>query len=71
MTQLTEMGYTLVPNEFAELCARYGKTDAVIGAKLGISKLSVRNFRKGGKYVAPPKILDDLYDLVLQHENNC
>jgi transcriptional regulator with XRE-family HTH domain len=70
MTQLQEMGYTLVPNEFAELCYRYGKTDSVIGAKLGVSKLSVRNWRKGTHDLPSVEILNDLQAIVERHENN-
>ena len=70
MNQLEEMGYTLVTNEFAELCARYGKTDAVIGAKLGVSKLSVRNWRKGTHELPSVEILNDLEALVEQYEKS-
>jgi DNA-binding transcriptional regulator YiaG len=66
MTQLTEMGYTLVPNEFAEMVWQSGLEHCVIGVVLGVKTDTIKSWDKGRR-VAPPfalKKMQKLLDIV-------
>ena len=62
MTQLTEMGYTLVPNEFAELFNELGLQYATLADLFGYNKNTVKSW-VSGRRVAPPFAIEEMQKL--------
>jgi DNA-binding transcriptional regulator YiaG len=63
MTQLTEMGYTLVPNEFAELFGELGLQYATLADLLGYNKNTVKGWVTGRR-IAPPFAIKEMQKLI-------
>jgi len=63
MNQLKEMGYTLVPNEFAELFDQLGLQYATIADLFGYNKNTVKSWVTGRR-VAPPFAIEEMKKLL-------
>jgi len=62
MNQLTEMGYTLVPNEFAELFDELGLQYSTLADLFGYNKNTVKSW-VSGRRVAPPFAIEEMQKL--------
>jgi DNA-binding transcriptional regulator YiaG len=62
MNQLTEMGYTLVPNEFADLFDELGLQYSTLADLFGYNKNTIKSWYSGRR-CAPPFAITEMQKL--------